>query len=403
MWLGAAWWLLGACSAPVASSEAPPPAPAATAPAAAGPPVVYVTASKLNLREAPGGAKVGSLEINSPLEVLETRGPDLQVRVANGRTGWVPAEFTSPERLSVQAALQRVAAATTAADRLAWAQRAAALDDRDRNALRALAAASRETGDEATAARLDRRLAWPDDVLLAGAHHQSEPGRWILEWSYHYETPNDVPQEGVISDAAARRRGLSVGQEVWVLPERSPAVVTRLVEVRHGTFNECGGSSGFTLVVEGALPSDERPVAFTIRRPPASWQGPAPTGDVNGAIEAVREAYTPPEGETEYHAVPYGDGVWVRAATLRNRGEVETGTPSEYEIVDHQVDHAGNARRIGDNETWNSFIGYGAPWVGRDLDGDDRLDLVLSGGCQVTVFDADGELQASTESLCCGC
>lgn len=403
---GVLWGLLSACSTPqpsVAPAVEGAPGAAPTAPAAAaGPEVVFVAASKLNLREAPGGAKLGSLDINSPLEVVERRGADLHVRVANGKQGWVPAEFTVPERLSAELALDRVRAAAAPADRLAWAQRAAALDTRNRDALKALAAAYREQGNEAVAARLDRQLDWPDDVLLAGTHPSDDPTQVVLQWSYHYERPDDVPEDGPISAAAARRRGLTVGQDVWVLPERSPASRGRLAAVRHDPFNECGGSWGFTLVVDVALPTGERPVAYTIATPPASWVQPAPVADTQAAIARVKASWTPPAGETRYHAAAFDNGVRVRAGTALNPSVAEEGDPVDYQIVDFQVD-ADGARPLGEPGAWTSYMTYDRPWVGRDLDGDGRADLVFLGSCQTSVMGADGEVHATTESLCCGC
>src|SRR5687767_9320315 len=108
----------------------------------------YVQASTLNLRAAPSAdAKVlGRLAIGSPLEVLEAgAAPFVRVRVANGREGWVDGTFLAAAALTAGDALARAKGARDPAERLSWAQRAAAIRS-DATTLAELEASYRATG-----------------------------------------------------------------------------------------------------------------------------------------------------------------------------------------------------------------------------------------------------------------
>lgn len=131
------WMWLAACS-----TEAPPPPEPVVVPKP--PPVVvhrYVTASTLNLRSAPeaGDNVLRRLPINTPLKVEGTQGDFANVRTANGQLGWVGAKFLGPEQLTLAQARTQIAKTDSKEEKLAWAQRAAALAPIDEDVLTTLA------------------------------------------------------------------------------------------------------------------------------------------------------------------------------------------------------------------------------------------------------------------------
>lgn len=359
----------------------------------------YVLASSLNLRDAPGGLRVGILAINSPVRVLEEVGDQARVRVGNGREGWVPVAYLAEAPLTVADALAAGEVAATPAEALAWAQRATALDPRDEGALTALAEAYRDTGQHELAMRLEERLEWPDDILLAGAHGQTADGRWLLEWTLHLDRQQWAP-DGELTPEQLWRLGVVTGREVWVLPDRGAAVRGTVVGARQSLFNPCDGTWGFTLVADVVLPEGEHAIAYTLASPPASWREPAPTADLEAAKAIVLARIG--VDDAELLAVPYADGVLVRSVRTLPPASAKEGVP-RYKWADWQVAD-GWARKIGGLEGLDGSVGYEVPVVGRDLEGDGAIDVIYEWeGCAASLLDDRGIERARTGSLCCGC
>ncbi|MCO4745869.1 MAG: SH3 domain-containing protein [Proteobacteria bacterium] len=396
---------LAGCGAAETEVPAEPEAPAEVAEAKADASLRYVLASRLNLREEPGGTKVGRLKINSPVTILEEDGENVKIRVQNGKEGWVPMSFLVPEPIHIPGALEKAKAAATAKERLAWTQRASALDFRHRGALEALAAAYRESGDAETAARIDSQLEWPDNILLAGDHTSAGQSPIVLEWgtvpweSYEQMRADDEMEDRDLSAAEMRSRGVNVGDPVWVLPNAGPAVQGKVQGMRMQLFNECGGTFGYVLIVNAELPSDQHAIAYTIEDAPKSWKQPAPSRDTAAAEAAVRKLL--PKGPAyAFHAAAYADGVRVRVGWEKVSEEEDMPM---WSIRDYQVYRDGKAAEVGRMDDVYSYIGYSYPAAGRDIDGDGRLDMILEGECMAVLQDADGVTRASSEMLCCGC
>lgn len=396
-------WLL-ACgpSNPTPAPDAPEVEAEAPAPKAAPTADYYVLASRLNLRDAPGGNKIGRLNINSPLQVVEEKDDQVKVTIANGKQGWVPKSFLSKTPTTITSALAASDTAANAEERLAWAQRAAALDFRSRDALTALAAAYRETGDFATAARIESQLAWPDDLLLAGAHYSSGD-QLTLEWAtVPWEQMDRMSLEvRQLTTAEAKRQGVTVGDPVWVLPSSGPAVKGKIEGMELTIFNECGGEWGYVIRASAAVPEGERVLAYTIETPPESWSKPAPTVDEARITQLVKAKLPKKLGEAELHMAARGDKVLVRAA-----GDVSSDTDDmpTFAWVDFEVDVAkGKVKEVGSMDDYNSYIGYDYPAASRDFDGDGNLDVFYEGSCMMSLVDHEGTTRASTSMLCCGC
>lgn len=384
--------------APAAPFEGPRVSERRTAPAI-GEDTRYVLASSLNLRAAPGGAIVGKLDINAPVRLLAVEGEHARVRAANGREGTVPAEFLAAEPLTLAEALSRHAGATSPAERLSWAQRAAAIDERARPALEALAAAYREAGDAAQAEAVERRLSWPDDLLLAGAWPVRAGELLRLEWGLADSGLGWETEE--LPESELARRGLVLGGPVWVLPDRGPALRGEIAGLMRTLFNECGGTMGHVLLARVELPPGARPIAFSVRVPPESWSRTHPERDLDAAVEAVREVIAPRRlPDAQLHAAAYGDGVRVRVAANLAGPEDEM---QSWTLLDFDVEPGGVVRPVEERSGEASFTGYLYPSVGRDIDGDGRGDLVLEGLCMQVLIDADGVTRRTSESLCCGC
>ena len=384
-----------ACT-PEPTVEAPPVAPPVVAQPEQQADMRYVMASRLNLRSAPGGAKSGRLSINTPLELLATEGDQVKVRVNNGKEGWVPASYLTAEPLTLDRALRETGEAQNPEERLSWAQRAAALDGRSKEALTSLAEAYRAAGKPALADKVAKQADWPDDLLLAGAHQQRD-GQLSLEWSWQFDDEGLGYDDTVLTEAQMARQGVNTGDAVWVLPSQGPAVKGEVTGMRHHVFNECGGVYGYTVQVDAQLPEGETPVAWTLKPPPASWSSPAPPVDVAAVEGAVRAKL--PAGDFTLHIAPYGAGARVVAA--QEKGTDEWDMP-EFVVVTYDVVDgvASEQSRVDD---YLSYIGYSHPIAGRDLDGDGNLDLINGGLCEQTLLDHLGDQRMQTMGLCCGC
>jgi len=385
----------------------------------------YVLASQLNLRDQPAGKKVGRLNINSPVEVLEERGTDVRVRTKNDAEGWVPAQFLGDKPVVLSDALVAARSAETAEERLSWAQRAAAIDARHRQALEVLADAYRAVGDEPAAKAIDQRLIWPDDILLAGyAPTGRVAGQIALEWGLQERATLDAPasltsaqartqggadvldvsfapDEGfTLTPAEMKKRGVGLGKDVWVLPERSAAVKGTVAGMRLTSDNRCENSWLWVLDVKVTLPEGERPVAYTIKSPPRTWKAPAPARDFDAARAAVQAEAGP--GFTTLHVVAAGDGVGVQAV----RDDLPPPKQSDavlYTIRDYHL-HADGTLSLQRSWVFDDWMStYDGWWVGRDLDADGRIERVDASFCRHILYDADGVMLDQSALRCCTC
>jgi hypothetical protein len=211
----------------------------------------FVQASSLKLRAGPSASAkvVGTLTINSPVEVLTTTGEFAQVRVSNGSEGWVSTSFLAPERLTLAAAQSHAVAEPDAA--LSWLQRAAAIAPQDRQVLQALAAAYRAAGQSAAAAHVDAQLTWPHQVFLVARSH-----RWrtigdgiVVQWSMSAAPWTDH----MLTTAERAQRGIP-DEGWWVLPDVGEPVPATLRDVWAGYHNACAGTEVVEVVLDAKLP-----------------------------------------------------------------------------------------------------------------------------------------------------
>ena len=358
----------------------------------------YVLASILNLRAEPGGEKVGKVSINSPVMVIDTKDEYSQIRIRNNKTGWVPSRFLSAEILTWDIAMRNYQQATDIKERLSWAERSAALDD-NRTSLRALKDVYVELGNQEIIAKLDRKLAWPEALMLVGSHEQ-KPDLLVLEWPHHigyhdlsggmsYRNPAQIMAQ----------YGLKIGAPVWVLPQHGAQVEGRLEAVEITLFNECGGTTGLVLLVKAALPDGQRAVAYSLSKGPASWDQPI-IPDAAAENQAIATVTAQLEAEDwEFNAVSLQDFILVRAG--RNAGDDEVFV--DYNLVDYKVYPDGRIEKWREAIGWTSAIGYAVPLSTRDIDGDGVFDVVWEGECMMSLDDVTGNEHLSTSMLCCGC
>ncbi|MEQ1572442.1 MAG: SH3 domain-containing protein, partial [Myxococcota bacterium] len=147
------WWV--ACTGEPVPSVVPDP----VAPPAPVVETAFVHASLLRLRVAPDPASAWTpLPIDSRVRVLERRPDWVRVISPDGRAGWVAAEFLGTAPLDPVEVQRRVDAATDPAEKVVWAERAAALAPGDAGKLSALIAAYRAAGRDEDAQKVDEAL-----------------------------------------------------------------------------------------------------------------------------------------------------------------------------------------------------------------------------------------------------
>lgn len=357
----------------------------------------FVKETRINLTDAPGGDTLGRLTINSPLGVIRTSGDAVKVRVGNGKEGWVDGFSIASTPLTVAVALKSAEAAATADERLAWAQRASAIDPHHRGALRALANAYRETDLLAVAKRVEKKLTYPADIRVAGAGSRRSDGTLGLEWGQvEWTTP---PKVRGLSANEMSALGVQRGQALWVLPTRGAAVRATVTGMRLELFNRCAGTYGHTLLVDAPIADDAVPIAYTFSTPPSAWRDAEPQRDLETAIASVGGGAEPGPAGPWYEAVATGDG--VRVEVTHQQGVDERGSRS-LETVRWEVDHRGGVRQV---DAWkhSSFADWTHNLVGRDVSGDGRIELVTGGSCSMSIDDDQGVSQAQASPRCCGC
>jgi hypothetical protein len=117
----------------------------------------YVHASLLKLRNhpQPDAGSWSPLGINTRLRVVGREGDWVRVISADGRTGWVSAQYLGAERLTIDDVRGQIANATDDDERLVWWQRAAALAPSDKEVMTGLAGAYRAVGQVADAEKVE--------------------------------------------------------------------------------------------------------------------------------------------------------------------------------------------------------------------------------------------------------
>ncbi len=401
------------------SADVDPAAPAAPSPDAPVPAepeadeasedAVYVLASSLNLRETPdrSGEKLGTLTVNSPLEILEEKTVDgdawVRVRVRNGTEGWVVRSFLADAPLTAEVARENAETAALKGEKdeaVSWWQRAAAIDDAPAM-LEGLATAYEAAGQTAAAARVRSQLQWPATTLFLRPGWSEREDEILAYWRVAW----DVGPEGDIPRSQWASMGLDVEESWWLLPPEGPAVQTEVVGFQRGIHNECAGDEwvSVTLKVPASLQSDhpdEWPVLAHRGDPPKSWTtaipGSRPTRAsaealvkedaqaTRGASDDVQVRLTPTEsGWTGSVFWPTGEYNELGGAIL-NVASVEVG----QDVV------------LGKVEQTAEVVPLSAV---RDVTGDGEVEQVYTSACESYVLDADGQRRASTPFGCCGC
>jgi hypothetical protein len=209
------------------------------------------------------------------------------------------------------------------------------------------------------------------------------------------------PPEGfILTPTEMKKRGVRLGKDVWVLPERSAAVKGTVAGMRLTLANECEDTWLWMLDVEVTLPEGERPIAYTIKSPPRTWKEPTPVRDFDAARAAVL-AEVGPEFAA-FHMVAQGDGVGVRAVR-DDLPEPKQSDEVHYSIRDFEVGSDGSAslRAAFVFDEWMSS--YDEWWVGRDLDADGRLERIDISFCRHILYDANGTVLDQSALRCCSC
>lgn len=387
-----------ASAAPVPLSRAPDGPPRATSEARR-----FVWATRLRLRTEPGGAVRSVLPINQPVDVLEANGAFSRVRGPDGAVGWVASEYLGATPLHYGGAIGHLSGSVGQA-RVDWAERAAALTPRDPMTLLLLAQAYRTANRPADAATVLARAAQQSAIAPAGII-DGDPPVWfftspVTEVPIHEIAPRATGMDDPA--VAGRMRGI----ELWVLPERGPAVQGTVVEVGLGYTSDCPPSQAMVAKVEALLPAGERAIAWTLAEPPPVWHQGVP--DVPERVLARAKKKAGPVTGDQWSAARSDDGWRVRLSH-------QVGTPREddedalvrYRIVDYAVADT-TVRILHDRETELSMeLGPGTAGIdhlltGRDVDGDGKRDLVLRSECSMTIQLATGEA-VTTPGRCCGC
>lgn len=339
---------------------------------------VFVQASTALLRGAPTTtAKVtGRLQINSPLSVLSRREGFVEVRVRNGRVGWLDERLIAPEPLTRAAAISLARGATKPEDALTWWQRAAALDGNDVEVLQSLSEAYAKLGNDADAsvmaslAQYRRTRVFP---VISSAN--GENAIELVRRSYDKPLPN-----GPLPRSEWAKLGLSLDRPLWVLPNGSAAVPGTVREVRVTTWNECGGELGFDAVIDVSLPVGERAVAVTFGELPEGWKR-RPTVGVS-ATELPAEL--------------------VAKDGTRYRFVARTDPDSERDIEhDSVIATWPEAKKTRSAKLW--LPSRARSVTVRDVLGDAQPEFVVQTDCQTIIFSRAGAELNLTQMRCCGC
>lgn len=366
----------------------------------------WVTASQLNVRAEPSkeAKLLVRLRINSKVAVLEQPGPEwTKVELGDKRVGFVASAMLAKEKLTAQRALSEAKAAPDLAQRLAWLERAAAIEP-GRETLKALAEAVRASGDEKRAALLESRLPWPDDLFVSP---DFDPKAVHVEWPG--PLPANAPKRpGSEVPVELAMLGVKNDEPWWVLPSRGRAVKAKAKSAVYRVLNECGGEYGVWLTLDAKLPTGEVPVAIARRAvPPAGWDQELPAVDLAAAKKLARaqlDALGAPQNAELAAGADLDGAALVRAWWLPKEEEKKEWFEQRNDVVELRVEHGAasvKGRKRGTYMPPNALV------VRRDIDGDGKPDLVLHDRCCGRVADdgadLDGPARTQTTSRCCGC
>ncbi|MGV3620647.1 MAG: SH3 domain-containing protein [Archangium sp.] len=339
---------------------------------------VFVQASTALLRAGPmPTAKVrGRLQINTPVSVLARRDGFVEVRVRNGRVGWLDERLVAARPLTSTAAIEAARGAATPEDALTWWQRAAALDGNDVAVLQSLAEAYAKVGNQADAAAMASLAQYRSTrVFPIVWSSDNENAIELVRLSYEKPLPN-----GPLPRSEWAKLGLSLDRPLWVLPSGSAAVPGTVREVRVTTWNECGDDIGFDAIIDVELPAGERAVAATFGERPEGWK--------RRPARAATSMSLPAELVTK-------DGT-------RYRFVARTDPDSERDIEhDSVVATWSEAKKTRSAKLW--LPSRARSVTVRDVLGDAQPEFIVQTSCQTLIFSASGETLNLTQMRCCGC
>lgn len=388
--------LLLACTTPE------PPAPVLPPPVVEQVPVVeqrFVHASKLNLRDK-GGAKIGSLAINTPLTLQGEEGDKVQVMVANGKVGWVPKEFLGAAPLTPDQALAEASTAPDLKTKISALQRAAALQP-SVETLTALAEAYVDVGEPRKATVVRSQMGWPQHLRpISDTFWNDEVA---VEWPLGWDGDSDQNKKRV-----RRAMKLNQGDTVWVLPNMGPVVQGTVREISLRQTNDCSGEEAWVAVLDVTLPPGVTAALMSAQSPPESWMQARPTPAVSyetaklAMAEKLREI--DPEIQDWQSLWPH-EGLWRGEYTelldeeRPEWGESWNGFHRHYKL---QMNAAGQVT-VESQEVHSNDVEEPRVLITGDLAGTGVEVQVVADSCQSAVRTSEGFNLLSSTYRCCGC
>ncbi len=361
----------------------------------------FVQASTLKLRAEPRkDAKLrGRLTINSPLVVFDEKGHFVKVRAQNGAGGWVGKDFLSSERLTVAAARAHARHSDSPTERLMWLQRATAMEPKNLELLAELKGAYTRLGKYKAAQIVS-------DLIRALKRVQGK-GRLVamngkvLQWS-----------EILYDDTLRRNEAIErekwsefdfARAEIWVLPEQGPAKRAAIQRAARGSWNECAGTQGLSVVVdtEGIIAYDGPP--------PGSWKATRKTWGstkIDLLTERIKKLHCTSSKTCDVGVVTQtGYGAFVRVNQVTESSVQDTSTimirTLDLRIV--RDDPNGALKTVAESSTEAFHSEVPMPTVMRDIVGDEAPEIFLRGNCESEVLNLRGNSLFLSHNMCCGC
>jgi hypothetical protein len=347
-----------------------------------------VQSSTLNVRSkpSPDAPVVEKLDINAVVNEVGREGEFARVVTQAENEGYVAAEFLAHDPLEVDAALAKARGATDPAERLTWAQRAAAIEPNPA-VLEVLEGAYRAVGNVEEAERVAAQRRWPQQMWLVA----EVGGSLQLDLRAERKSPEGPAGDPLGEGSSLPGTDLVSTASGWLLYDQGPAVRVALANGRRILLDNCDPTPiAVAYVAPGATPGRVA-VAFAAD-PPTSWsqeisQSVAEADAERAATEALGELTG---DEVRQHRVRTPEGWFVRVAK---------GGDAGWAVVDLHVTAVG-VKEVGRSSPPG---GPQQPLAARDVNGDGVIEVLwATGGCSRNLTRLDGDpLGVFTAPRCC--